>query len=279
MIGRKKKLIMLWGCLLTGISCAYSQVGVNTEHPHVLLDVNGDLQLRGEFRVGASTNNDVSVGKTGQYLMSQGPGLPPVWSTVETIQFDTDDYILRDTQFADDRIGIELDNVITTPIMEGELLNSEWTVLEGLTTTITTTKDKNRIMFTTQTVAQSPFSAPGSSADWSSIICGIFIGSKGAARSTFSLIAVRQGYIMGGHYPQLAYTLMSSYEDLPIGEYDVVVAYQQRGGSTSHTSLPLYVGKGFIIPGTVQITNNFMNKSVIRVDVFEPEDENSGSGG
>lgn len=273
----KKKNFILFFLLAVNLSM-YSQVGINTENPQTTLDINGDFQIRGEFRAGSSTVDSVAVGKPGQYLISKGPGLPPAWGDMEMPVLNTGDYVLRDTQFAEDRIGITITGVTTSTLTDGSTLDAQWTVLEGLTTSITTSKDKNRIMLTAQTVIQSPLVPAGTSDDWSSALCGIFIGTKGAARSTFKLIAVRQGYMKGGHYPQLAFFLSSSYDDLLTGEYDVVVAYQRNGGSASHTDLPLHVGQGFDTGTGTQVANNFMNKSVVRVDVFEPESDDAGGG-
>ncbi|MDU1906235.1 MAG: hypothetical protein E6772_15810 [Dysgonomonas sp.] len=268
---RRKKLgLFLWGVMFT-VNYTYAQVGINTEKPQTTLDINGDFQIRGEFRAGTDTNDEIAAGKSGQYLISQGAGLPPKWGDAGNgPSLSTGDYILRDTQFAEDRIGLMITGVNSPIITEGELLSSDWSVLHGLSTSITTTNSKNRIMFTTQTVVQSPFANDGSSTDWSSILCGIFIGAKGAAHNTFKLLGVRQGYIKSGHYPQLAFFQTSSYDDLPIGQYDVLVAYMRIDGTTSHTDLPLYVGRGFDTGTGVEVANNFMNKSVIRVDVFEP---------
>jgi len=275
-MGKKRRGLLLLYFLISA-NLIYSQVGIKTEKPTAKLDVNGDLQIRGEFRAGTSTDNTIAAGEDGQFLMSQGPGLPPKWGKVDKPKFDTGDYVLKDTQFAQDRTGLELTTLYNSPITEGTLLTNEWSVIEGLTTTITTTKDKNRIMFMCQTVMQSPFddtkeALPEGDNNWASALCAIFIGGEGAARSTFKLVAVRQGSIAGGHYPQLAFTLVSSYEDIPTGKYNVVVAYQRRDGTAKMNALPLYFGRGFTT-SPVQVTNSFMNKSVIRVDVFEPEDD------
>lgn len=273
---RRRNFILFF--LLTANLSLYSQVGINTENPQTMLDVNGDLQIRGEFRAGTSTDDEVAVGKAGQYLMSQGAGLPPVWGDMEIPQLKTGDYVLKDTQFAEDRIGLVINDLSNSSLSEGALLDSQWSVLEGLTTNITTTNDKNRVMFTCQTVMQSPFEdVTNGDSNWASALCGIFIGPKGGDRSTFKMIAVRQGSIKGGHYPQLPFTLVSSYDDLAKGQYDVVVAYQRREGTAPINALPLYFGQGFTTT-PVAVTNNFMNKSVIRVDVFEPESDDAGSG-
>jgi len=274
---RKSSFILF---LLLTTQITYSQVGINTEDPQTTLDVNGDLQIRGEFRAGSSTNDEVAVGKAGQYLMSQGPGLPPTWGDMEIPELNTGDYVLRDTQFAEDRQGLALTTLSSSPITDGSTLDSQWSILEGLTTYITVSKEKNRVMFTSQTVVQSPYEGLlENDPSWATALCGIFIGEKGGDRSTFELVAVRQAYIKGAHYPQLGFMMISSYDDLPIGEHEVVVAYQRREGSDTLNALPLHIGQGFDTGKSVQVSNNFMNKSVIRVDVFEPESDNGGIGG
>jgi len=275
----EKCKFILFFLLIANLS-AYSQVGINTENPKTTLDVNGDFQIRGEFRAGISTDDVVAVGTSGQYLMSQGSELPPVWADMEVPQLNTGDYVLKDTQFAEDKVGLSITALSNSALNEGATLDSQWSVLEGLTTDITVSKDKNRIMFTSQTVLQ--FSYEGvlvADASWATTLCGIFIGKKGADRSTFKLVAVRQAYVKGSHYPQLSFTLISSYDDIEVGEHEVVVAFQRRDGSDTLNALPIYIGRGFDNGKAVQVSNNFMNKSVIRVDVFEPQSDNVAIGG
>lgn len=55
---------------------------------------------------------------------------------------------------------------------------------------------------------------------------------------------------------------------MPAGEYEIVFAFQRRGGSSSLSSLDLYVGQG--LPASISdVSNDFMNRTVARVDVFE----------
>lgn len=267
---RKYRLILFF-ILVTNVSI-YSQVGINTENPHTMLDVNGDLQIRGELRAGTDTDDEVAAGKAGQILMSQGAGLPPKWGDLELPDYITGEYLLTDTRFAEDRTGIIINTVGNSSMTEGSTYDSQWQVIEGMTTNISVSKSKNRIMFTTQTVIQSPYEGVLTlDTSWGRIYCAIFIGLKDEDRSGFKLVAVREGYISGGHYPQLALSLISSYDNLAVGDYEIIVAFQRKAGADTILNLPTYVGRGFDTSKAVQVSNNFMNKSVIRVDVFEPE--------
>lgn len=266
----RKVRIILFLLLTSKTLC--SQVGINTENPQATLDVNGDFQIRGEFRAGSSTDDEIAVGKPGQYLMSQGPGLPPTWGDIEMPELETGDYLLAASQFAEDRTGLILTTLGNSSISDGASFDSQWTVLEGLTTEIKVSKNKNRIVFTTQTIPQFNYAGElQSDVSWAAVLCGVFIGSKGADRSGFKLVAARQGYIRGGHYPQLGFVMISSHDDIPIGEHEVIVAYQRREGSSNLNALPMYIGRGFDTGTGMQINNNFMNKSKIRVDVFETQ--------
>lgn len=264
----KNFFLSLFICLPSFIS---AQVGINTTKPRASLDVNGDMQIRGELRVGTDTDPNVAAGKIGQVLTSQGPSSAPKWTDFKLTPVFNSDYTLVDAQIKTDRVGLVLntdyDNVTTT----NEVLNSSWTVIEGLTTDISVQNKINEIIYTLQTVVQSS-NGDATRAGYDKSInfaCGVFIGKKGADRSTFTLTSQRKGIIQGNHYPQYPLILVSSSENLEVGEYQLLFAFQRRGGTTALTSLPLYVGRGFDTNSSYNVSNNFMNESLVRVDIFE----------
>lgn len=280
MWGIKKGMgkIAFIGLMLSTTSHTYSQIGINTNKPQTDLDINGDLQIRGEIRL--EENSTINTGESGQYLMSQGPGLPPTWGDIEIPELNTGDYLLTETTFAEDRIGVDISTISTNTISEDSKLDGDWSVVEGLTSKIKITEERNRMMFTTQTVVQSSY-ADVPKVDrgnlWFTVMCGIFIGKEGEPNSNFKLVSVRQGYIKGGHYPQLAFQVTSSYDNMAAGEYLIKVAYQRREQSSHFDGIPVYFGKSFNT--TPSITNSFMNKSVIRVDLFESTNKDGSEGG
>ena len=265
----KKKTFL---CLLFGLSFtsySFSQMGINTELPKADLDVNGDVQFRGEIKFGVNPDDEITTGKAGQYLMSQGPGLPPTWGEIEIPELNTGDYVLRDTRFSEDRIGLILTTEITGDISVSSKLDANWSVIDQLTTSFTTTQNTNRIMVTMQTVAQTEFGTIVDDDYSTEFIGGIFVGKKGESYSNFNLLASRPSRVRGGHYPAFAYTLISSFDNLAAGEYELVVAFQRKESTYADlTAVPLHLGKG--LPPGLGVSNDFMNKSILRVDVFEP---------
>ena len=240
-----------------------AQVGVNTQEPQSSLDVNGSLLLRDELKLGTNS------GAAGQVLVSQGDQ-SPTWADYELETLETGDYVLTNIRMKNDTVGLVLTQDYSTGVKYDDPLTNAWTVLEGVSSDISIKKNLNRVIYTLQSVLQSPYPETTDlpSANYLNVVCGVFIGKKGDDRSNFKLTTAREGIVLGNHYPQVAFILIASSSDVPAGDYEVLFAFQRRGGTTSLSSLDLYVGQGF---GTV--SNNFMNRTVARVDVFEPNDK------
>lgn len=85
--------------LLFFIACSlttYAQTGktgIATQSPQSVLDVNGDVSIRKKLYT-ADTNDNPIPGKDGQVLVSQGPGLPPVWKTLRVPDYEANKYYL-----------------------------------------------------------------------------------------------------------------------------------------------------------------------------------------
>ncbi|MCW3161125.1 hypothetical protein [Chryseobacterium oryctis] len=73
----KKKYI----CTLSLMCSIYisAQVGIKTPTPQAELHVNGSLQVTKELSVGGSATTLGEPGTVGEFLTSQGSGLPPKW--------------------------------------------------------------------------------------------------------------------------------------------------------------------------------------------------------
>lgn len=100
-------------------------------------------------------------GKDGQVLISQGADNPPIWADFQLETIDTGDYILTNLEMKDDRTGLVLgkNEDYSFTVNYGDALNSSWTVLEGISSNITIGKNENRVIYTFQTVLQSPYDA------------------------------------------------------------------------------------------------------------------------
>lgn len=261
---KKGLLVFMFSGLISLTSVLYSQIGVNTTNPQAEIDINGDLQIRKEIRVGNSSDLEISAGKAGQVLTSQGIGLAPKWTDLTVSGGIKGEYLLKNTYFEDDRVGLNLNSAYTSPITSTAMLDASWMVIPGLSLQIATSKAKNRILITLQTVAQSDYNGGVTAAsEWVDLTCGIFIDDE--------LASLRYGRVKDLHYPQISFTILYAFDDLPVGNHDLKVAFQRRASSTSFAAIPLHVGQGAI--ATPAVSNAFMNKSIIRVDVFEAVDD------
>lgn len=61
------------------VNAAKNSVGIGSSTPQKNLHVNGSLQLTNELNVGGSASTEGSAGSAGQFLKSNGAGVPPVW--------------------------------------------------------------------------------------------------------------------------------------------------------------------------------------------------------
>lgn len=265
-----KKLLVIFYLFFVCGSISYAQIGINTQNPQSTLDINGDLQLRNQLKVGTSTDPEISAGKNGQILTSQGSGLPPVWSTLEL----PDDpirskYIPVNTLSVEDEIGVTIPQDPSSPIIiqEFEALSDDWYMIPGLTTKFTLDKDSSIVSIAFETTAQSGYNLSADDTtkgleDWLNLVGGIFIKKNGG---TAILETARQARIISSKYPQIIYNFFYVIEKMEKGDYELYFAFQRLESSTYLKPYPLYIGTA----GNVPISNSFMNKSYLRVNIYE----------
>lgn len=70
-------------------------IGVGTSTPQKNLHVNGSLQVTNELNIGGDSASQGSPGVSGQALISQGPNLSPVWTTLNIPDNDVSSYKLK----------------------------------------------------------------------------------------------------------------------------------------------------------------------------------------
>lgn len=255
----KSKKLLILVLFMVAANFSYSQVGINTDNPKAELDINGDLQVRKELLLPSTeTPGTLTAGKVGQVIMSQGADKPAIWADFNLPSLISGEYVLKSTVFKEDRIGVSLTEAKTNPITDATKLDANWSEIPNLSIPVTTTNSKNRILITLQTVFISDFSGDGlATPNWANIICGIFENDK--------LISARQDQVTGGYYPLRTFTMIYALDDLPVGSFDLRVAFQRRDSSTSAAGLPIHVGQG----GDPSVSNAFMDKSILRIDIFE----------
>lgn len=95
-----KPLLTLLALLLLNFF-SLAQVGINTESPQSALDVNGNIQIRQEFRINGNP------GLPGQIYFSQGPSTIPQWKSANVSFLEDGQYQLVNTYAKSDQIGID----------------------------------------------------------------------------------------------------------------------------------------------------------------------------
>ncbi len=243
-----------------------SQVGINTNAPNAILDVNGDVSIRDKVYVGGAEGTPGNPGVSGQVLVSQGPGLPPVWLTLNIPDIEQNYYLIYNNTF-EDQTGVSFNsteisgnNLYTKGTNYSSLTN--WKKIPAMTQTFTVNSTENKTYFTFETVAQIETTGATNILDAVDFACGIFIDGK--------LEGVR---ISSVEQPSTAYgpfrtmTMLHIADDLTVGNHSLDVACTRRANYSTSSSL----GIGRAVSTTN--LNNFMAKSTMKIEVFEIPDE------
>lgn len=239
-----------------------AQVGINTETPQTTLDVNGSMQLRKDLSVGGSAGLTGSSGNYGQVIISEGKELNPKWKNTKVPFLEDGQYQLINSHSQIDQSGISFPagaavggNISNT----GETLNSNWTVIDGLTTVINVKSSENKISLIFQAGVE--LSQTSSSNQNVKFICAAFFNNVLRALRADQIDA-----ISGKQKNQSLYTLAYTVLDLPVENYEVKLACRKI--STTNNDLRLAVGRNSEGAGTQQ-TNPFTMQSVLKIDLIE----------
>jgi len=248
----------------------FSQVGIGTENPKSILDVNGDVALRNELSLGGTDLAKGNPGEINQVLVSQGEGLPPTWKYVKAPFVEDGTYKLTNTYLSESELGITNfsagvagDGVYTSSI--GDPLDSKWTKIPNLTTQMEVKFSENKLVYQTQTGVEIVGSTVGSTVKF---MCGIFKDNK--------LVALRPDKISTAYSntpTQYMFTLNYSEQNSPIGIYTMDVACRK----IATTDLNNYFSIGSNIPtyqsGSVTVantgSNSFALKSFFKIDITQ----------
>lgn len=258
----KKNLTTLF-LVLSYLSIA--QVGINTNSPNATLDVNGDLSVRGKIYTGGTEGSLGDPGVTGQVLVSQGPGLPPKWLTLNIPEIEQNYYLIYNNTF-EDTTGVSFsstENTGNSIYTRGTLLSSltSWKKIPGMTQTFEVYSTQNKTYFTFETVVQMATTSQNNMLDAIDFACGIFIDGK--------LQAVRVNTVeqpSSAYAPFRTITMLQIAENLSVGTHNVDVACTRR--QSYSTSVTLGIGRAV----QTENLNNFMAKSTLKVEVFEIPD-------
>lgn len=255
---------------ILAVSChlifLHAQVGIETQNPQTQLDVNGDVTLREELRIGGTPTIIGDPGEFGQVLFSQEDSNKPVWKFVNIPFLEEGQIQLKYSYAVQDQVGIQFPTGAGDGddfSFLGETFNSTWTLIPGLETDIEVMRLKNKVSVFLQSGVEMPntYNAENGARYFVRYACGIFMNEK--------LIAIRGDQINGVNNKnaknQEIYTLSYVLSDLEIGQYNLKVAC--RKVRTSSENYALAIGRT-LNPGT-QVANNFMLSSNLKIDVME----------
>lgn len=243
-----------------------AQIGIGTTVPQSSLDVNGNMMLRKELKVGGSKTTDGNTGNYNDILVSQGDGGAPLWKNAKVGFYEDGEYRTTSSFINTSENGLLFDinsndGILTSSL--GELLvttSSKWKELStDLSAKFTVSDPKNKINIMFQTGVES--GNTGTAVDQNiKFMCGIFVDNV--------LVALRADQIDGipgkGASNQSIYTLNYTVNDVTTGEHTLKVGCRRI--STTGTNVDLVIGRAL---NASTVTNNFMLQSVLKFDVNE----------
>ncbi|UOU99899.1 hypothetical protein MUU74_08080 [Chryseobacterium daecheongense] len=262
----KKKLAFI--ITLSAVFIAKSQVGINTNHPQSTLDLNGDLTMRNELRVGGATSTAGNPGQNKQLLVSQGNGVAPQWKTSKVGFFEAGEYRVVESHFTTDQTGIDFGNTSIGDGVDtsntGETLTqtapSKWTEISGLATNFTIGNADNRVNLSFQTGIEMS-DVGNNNSRFVRFACGIFVDDV--------LVSLRADQINGvrgkNNKNQSIFTLNYVIQNIGVGTHTAKVGCRRITSSTAG----YYFAVGRTTTDSVQVANNFMLGSILKFDVNE----------
>lgn len=246
----KKKIYII--ITLSVINFSYSQVGINTESPQKDLDINGDLNLRNELRVGGTDTNIGSAGNVDDIFYHSSNYNSNLWKRI-VVADGEGSMAIKSVDTTVDNLGLTfigyIHDISTTSYQDGASI-SGWHFLVGNEAKFSVTKPINRVVFSFQTVVQKK------DVDFASFACGIFVDDK--------LRAARVEIIRGDNGATRVYNINSTLENFP-QKKDYIVKIGCRARNLQGIG---QLGVGTPVESTY--LNQDMARSSLTVTVLEP---------
>lgn len=244
-----------------------------TEKPQAALDVNGDFNKKGKLFL--DNDNILSPGKTGQVLVSRGPGVSPTWKALKVPDYEQYKYYLifndsfRDfnTTSSNSGQGVSLVTAtspatISTDLVKGaditNLINNKgFKEITGLANPFVVNSSESKVYLQFETVVQQNNTTTlGSNQMYA---CGIFIDNKlqSARLNTLFTSTTAESTF-------LTHNQIGGATNLAKGQHTVRVACTRY---TTDNNVVLGIG----VPSTTAVNNlnNFMTQASLKVDVYE----------
>ncbi|WP_419869083.1 hypothetical protein [Chryseobacterium sp. CT-SW4] len=246
----KKNIFLI---IAIGISCLfYSQVGINTSSPASTLDINGDVNIRKELRVGGTNTTKGSAGKAEDIFHNNSEMGTNDWKSIKIADGGGSMSLFSMTTVADKTGSVfSGENGAIAPYAEGVAFSSVWTVLPGTVGTFSITNATNKVTFTFQTTAQKTNNGNSSI----SFACGIFVDN--------SLRAVRTDVLLGADGTNKVFNLNATLANLtPKNNYNVKAACTKRNLNTGTLGIGTAVNATYL--------NAEMAQSILTTSVLQP---------
>ena len=251
------KLIIYIFVIISTTTFVQSQVGINTNNPTKILDINGDLNLRKELKIGGT---DLDAGQVGTADADTSNN----WKTYQ-IANGTGSLSLYYLNTTKDDIGIPFNS--TAPTITSYALDSDqtdWTFLtknkDNFVVTDNTNSSKVTLSLQTTVQINRPANSTGTSA---SFACGIFL-KKGT--EAYKLKAVRSDVVRGAPGSYKIFNLNVTLDKLAQGSYEVQAACRNRQLGSGTTLVNIGIG----VPTDTNKLNQAMANTTMTTTVLHP---------
>lgn len=257
------KLFLYILTIISTTTFVHSQVGINTENPTRILDINGDLNLRKELRIGGT---DIVAGEAGtkdQLLQIKADtDTKNNWKTYQ-IANGTGSLSLYYLNTTKDDTGILFNTTGSTAPYKMDDNATDWIFLtknkDNFVVTDGTSSSKVTLSFQT-TVQINRTSGTGTSA---SFACGVFL-KKGTEE--YKLKAVRSDVVRGVPGSYKIFNLNVTLDKLAQGSYEVQAACRNRNLGVGNTLVNLGIGQ----PTDPAKLNQAMANSTMTTTLLHP---------
>lgn len=249
------KKIFLLNLLVLGF-LLNAQIGIKTATPVNTLDINGDLNVNKDIRVGGS---DAAKGSSGviQTIFHNNSALTVNdWKSIK-IADGQGSMSLFSMNTVSDKTGASFsgNNGSTSPYPEDLTITSNWVVLPGAVDVFSITNAENKVVFTFQTTAQKTVNGNSNANASISFACGIFVDDK--------LKAVRTDVVLGGNGTNKIFNLNATLSNLALkSNYTVKAACIKRNLNSGVLGIGRAVNTTFL--------NADMSQSVLTTSVLQP---------
>lgn len=259
-----KKIILLTA-VVTGYLIS-AQIGIKTESPKAVLDVNGDMNLRGKLSVLNTSNQTITEGTNDQVLVSQGEGYPPIWKSLRIPDYEQNKFFLIYNNSFSDRVGVKFTSAEhstnASTISSSFVKNTNFSSMNlfkkipSLSQQFEAYSQQSKVYFQFETVVHADFLPVGNTDSSIDYGCGIFIDDK--------LANMRLGNIKASSasYPFITHNQIGMIDNLAKGSHTISIACARLKSYNTTSTL----GIGINVATNI---DSFISQSSLRVDVYE----------